>query len=154
MSELILSAMLPRRQGPVVELSAEERATLTTILDLLIPADGDFPPPSSLHLVDEFLRYLRSEAFRFPSLSLSLPRLRAVLRDFNLAADGNFCKASPELQQTILWQLEQRDPAFFQALWTLANHSYYARLAMRGRMKASPLAASSSASASAAAPAP
>ncbi|MBX5456700.1 MAG: hypothetical protein IRZ31_07340 [Thermogemmatispora sp.] len=151
MSELILSAMLPRRQGPVVELSAEERATLITILDLLIPADGDFPPPSSLHLIDEFLRYLRAEAFRYPSLSLSLPRLRAVLRDLNLAADGNFCKASPELQQTILWQLEQRDPAFFQALWTLANHSYYARLAMRGRASApAPLSAPASAPAPAA----
>jgi hypothetical protein len=133
MSELIPSAMLPRRHGSVIELNPAERAELNTIIDLLIPADSDFPPPSSLHLADEFLRYLRSDAFRYPTLCLSIQRLRNVLRDLNLAADGDFCRAHPERQQAILRQLEQRDPAFFQALWTLANHSYYALLAMRRR---------------------
>jgi hypothetical protein len=29
--------------------------------------------------------------------------------------------------------LEQQEPAFFQMLWTLVNHSYYARLAKLAR---------------------
>jgi hypothetical protein len=138
MSEPILSARLPRRQRPAIELSPEERAELNTIIDLLIPADADFPPPSSLHLIDRFLHYLCVDQSRYPTLCLTIQRLRSVLRDLNLAADGNFCNARPELQQKILWQLEQRDPAFFQALWTLVNHSYYALLAMRQRSVALP----------------
>ena len=100
-------------QKRVVELSYEERAQLDTIIDLLIPADEDFPPPSSLHLLDDFLLHL-------------LPR---ILRDLNTSAGGRFCSVSVEKQQTLLHHLERREPALFQALWALANHSYYKQLA-------------------------
>ncbi|GHO86093.1 hypothetical protein [Dictyobacter formicarum] len=114
-----------------VELSNEEQAQLNTIIDLLIPSDKDFPPPSSLPLIDEILLHLSPKAGRKNTPMLSEKRLRAVLHELNLSADGNFCLANTEKQQSLLRHLEYRDPAFFQALWTLVNHSYYALLATR-----------------------
>ncbi|BCL84125.1 hypothetical protein ccbrp13_65900 [Ktedonobacteria bacterium brp13] len=127
MSDMLRLATLSRQQK--VELSIEERAQLNAIIDLLIPADQDFPPPSSLALVDEFLHYLRPRAGHKTMLMLSEKRLRTALKELNLSAGGDFCLASCEKQQSLLRHLEQRDPAFFQALWTLVNHSYYALLA-------------------------
>lgn len=114
-----------------IELSMEERAQLNTIIDLLIPSDKDFPPPSSLHLVDQLLAHLLPKAGRKATPMLSEKRLRTALNELNLSAGGNFCLASSEKQQSLLRHLEYRDPAFFQALWTLVNHSYYALLATR-----------------------
>lgn len=127
MSDMLRLATLSRQQK--VELSIEERAQLNAIIDLLIPADQDFPPPSSLALVDEFLHYLRPRTGHKTMLMLSEKRLRTALKELNLSAGGDFCLASYEKQQSLLCHLEQRDPAFFQALWTLVNHSYYALLA-------------------------
>jgi hypothetical protein len=127
MSSRILRTFSLRKS--TVELSNEERAQLNTIIDLLIPSDKDFPPPSSLHLIDEFLRYLLPDKEHTTTLMLSEKRLRTVLRDLNASAGGNFCSASREKQRAILHHLERRDPAFFQSLWTLANHGYYAHLA-------------------------
>ena len=114
------------RAKQTIELSFEERRQLNTIIDLLIPSDQDFPPPSSLHLIDEVLQHLLPGA----GLMLSEKHLRTVLRDLNVSADGNFCHVSTEKQQTLLRHLEHRQPAIFQALWTLANHRYYTRLAI------------------------
>ncbi|GCE46710.1 gluconate 2-dehydrogenase subunit 3-like protein [Thermosporothrix hazakensis] len=119
----------PTLQRRHAELSFEERAQLNAVIDLLIPSDGDFPPPSSLHLIDELLIHLhpcqKSQAPRM----LTVKRLRLLLHELNISAGGDFCRASPEKQQSLLKQLEWRNPAFFQELWTLANHSYYTRLA-------------------------
>ena len=60
---------------------------------------------------------------------LSEKRLRTTLRDLNVLAGGNFCGASSERQHATLKYFERREPALFQTLWTLANHSYYSRLA-------------------------
>jgi Gluconate 2-dehydrogenase subunit 3 len=114
------------RAKQTIELSVEERRQLNTIIDLLIPSDQDFPPPSSLHLIDEVLQHLLPGA----GLMLNEKHLRAVMRDLNASAGGNFCHISMETQQALLRHLEQREPATFQALWTLANHSYYTRLAI------------------------
>jgi len=114
-----------------VELSIEERTQLNTIIDLLIPSDQDFPPPSSLHLIDKLLHHLLPSSACNAKLTLNEKRLRSALNELNLSADGNFCQASPEKQQNLLQRLEYRDPAFFQTLWTLVNHSYYALLAHR-----------------------
>lgn len=117
------------RQPEAYKLSREERSQLNAIMDLLIPADDVFPPPSSLNLIDEIIPYLAPTRFNKASLVFSIEQLRAVLRDMNRAARGSFCTASRELQHMLLRQLEQRDPAFFQALWNLTNHSYYTRMA-------------------------
>jgi hypothetical protein len=119
-----------RSHNQPVELSYEERSQLNTIIDLLIPPDDGFPAPSSLQLLDEFLKHLQPSTNKTP-LMLSPKRLRTVLRDLNSSAGGRFCSASAELQQALLRRLEKREPAVFQALWTLANHSYYAQLATR-----------------------
>ena len=129
MSEMLqLSPALFRQK---IELSLEERAQLNTIIDLLIPSDKDFPPPSSLQLIDKLLHHLLPRTGRKTPLLLSEKRLRSALKELNLSAGGDFCKASSEKQENLLRYLEQRDPAFFQSLWTLVNHSYYTLLASR-----------------------
>ncbi len=127
MNNMILRESPTRSQK--IELSPEERSQLNAFIDLLIPADKDFPPPSSLHLIDAFLNHLTPSKTDKMSLLLSEKRLRAALRDLNASADGNFCGVSSEQQHTILKHFERREPALFQTLWTLANHSYYSRLA-------------------------
>jgi hypothetical protein len=129
MSEMLQLRPMVRKKP--IELSHEEQAQLNTIIDLLIPSDNDFPPPSSLHLVDELLGHLRSIGEHKATLSLSEHRLRAVLQDLNTAAGGNFCQVSSEKQHTLLRLLEYQDLAFFQTLWTLVNHTYYKLLATR-----------------------
>jgi hypothetical protein len=119
----------PARLKPATAFTHEERTQLNAILDLLIPADENFPPPSSLHLIDEFLHHLLPAA-RYTTM-LNEKKLRSVLRDLDSAAGGSFCRANKEEQQMLLKRLEQRDPAFFQELWALANHSYYTRMATR-----------------------
>ncbi|HEU5229073.1 MAG TPA: hypothetical protein VFU49_14755 [Ktedonobacteraceae bacterium] len=123
---------LPLRQR-TIEFSHEERVQLDTIIDLLIPSDDNFPAPSSLPLIDVLLRHLLPSAENETALMLNQQRLRTVLRDLNIAAGGCFCKANLERQQILLKQLERKDPAFFQMLWTLANHSYYTHLATQRR---------------------
>ena len=127
MSEMMLRALPPRNQR--IELSPEERNQLNAFIDLLIPADKDFPAPSSLHLLDTLLTHLSPSKYNRMSSLLSMKRLRTALRDLNTLADGNFCGASAERQHATLKHFEQREPALFQTLWTLANHSYYSRLA-------------------------
>jgi hypothetical protein len=127
MNNMILREPPTRKQQ--IELSLEERNQLNTFIDLLIPADKDFPPPSSLHLIDTFLTYLAPGKTDKMSLLVSEKRLRTALRDLNTSADGNFCGVSAERQQTILKHFARREPALFQTLLTLANHSYYSRLA-------------------------
>ena len=129
MSEML--QLRPTIRKRTIELSHEEQAQLNTIIDLLIPSDKDFPPPSSLHLVDELLHHLRSTDEYKATLTLSQHRLRTVLQELNIAAGGNFCQASPEKQHTLLRLLEYQDLAFFQTLWTLVNHTYYKLLATR-----------------------
>ena len=124
---------LPLRQR-TIEFSHEERVQLDTIIDLLIPSDDNFPAPSSLPLIDVLLRHLLPSTENETSLMLNQQRLRTVLRDLNSAAGGCFCKANLEKQQILLKQLERKDPAFFQTLWTLANHSYYTHLATQRRL--------------------
>lgn len=132
-----MKEMLKRTSEPqtgILELNSEERAQLNTIIDLLIPSDGDFPSPSSLQLIDEFLYYFLPSSQRKATRMLNIKRLRVVLHDLNLAAGGNFCQVSLERQNYLLHQLEQQEPAFFQELWTLATHSYYTRLAGNNTM--------------------
>jgi hypothetical protein len=129
MSEML--QLRPTVRKKPIELSHEERAQLNTIIDLLIPSDNDFPPPSSLHLVDELLHHLRSTGEYKATLTLSEHRLRGVLQELNIAAGGNFCQTSHEKQLTLLRLLEYQDLAFFQTLWTLVNHTYYKLLATR-----------------------
>src|SRR5689334_19402423 len=83
MSEMLQVRPMVRKKP--IELSYEERAQLNTIIDLLIPSDNDFPPPSSLHLVDELLHHLRSTGQHKATLTLSEHRLRAVLQELNIA---------------------------------------------------------------------
>ena len=120
-----------RSQKRVVELSCDERAQLNAIIDLLIPSDKDFPPPSSLHLIDELLHHLLPSVEHKTTSLLSEKRLRTVLYELNTLAGGNFCQASSDKQQTLIQNLEKHNPAFFEALWTLVNHSYYKFLAYR-----------------------
>jgi len=127
MNNVILRELSTRSQK--IELSPEERSQLNAFIDLLIPADKDFPPPSSLHLIDAFLNHLTPSKTDKMSLLLSEKRLHAALGDLNASAGGNFCGVSSEQQHTILKHFEQREPALFQTLWTLVNHSYYSRLA-------------------------
>lgn len=129
MSDIALRRSRPLRQS--IELSYEERSQLNMIIDLLIPSDEHFPTPSSLHLLDEFLHHLRPSTDNKTALMLTAKRLRTVLRDLNISAGGHFCSAETEKQQMLLHRLEQHEPAVFQALWTLANHSYYKQLALR-----------------------
>ncbi|HTI13557.1 MAG TPA: hypothetical protein VL461_03160 [Dictyobacter sp.] len=116
-----------------IELTTEERAQLNVIIDLLIPSDKDFPPPSSLQLIDDFLHHLLPKANYRATLLLNEKRLRSVLHELNISAGGSFCRIEETTQQKLLKHLEFRDPATFQALWTLANHSYYTLLATRLR---------------------
>ncbi len=129
MSEML--RLSPTLRKPSFELSSDERAQLNVIIDLLIPSDKDFPPPSSLDLVDDLLRHLRPNAEPRSTLTLSARRLRVVLQDLNASTGGKFCQATEEQQQRSLRSLEKHDPAFFQTLWTLVNHSYYKQLAIR-----------------------
>jgi hypothetical protein len=128
---------MPTKQKRVVELSYEERMQLNTIIDLLIPSDEDFPPPSSLHLIDEFLLHLLPSIDNCTTRMLNAKRLHTVLRELNTSAGGCFCSASVEKQQTLLRLLERCEPALYQALWTLANHSYYKQLATIGTARLS-----------------
>lgn len=111
-----------------IELTHDERRQLNTIIDLLIPSDTEYPAPSSLHLIDIFLRHLQSN--RTSTLLLSSTRLHALLREMNALADGDFCRASKERQHAILRYVEQCNPALFQTILTLVNHSYYSQLAL------------------------
>lgn len=124
---------MPRKSKHTIELSYEERMELNTIIDLLIPSDEHFPPPSSLHLIDEFLYHLLPAVDNSTTKMLNAKRLRTVLRDLNTSAGGRFCSASVEKQQGLLRLLERREPAIYQALWALASHSYYKQLATMGR---------------------
>jgi hypothetical protein len=121
----------PTVRKRTIEFSHEEQTLLNTIIDLLIPSDNDFPPPSSLPLVDELLHHLHSTGRHKTTLMLSEHRLHTVLYDLNTAAGGDFCHASPEKQYNLLKLLEFQDLAFFQTLWTLVNHTYYRLLATR-----------------------
>ena len=121
------------RRGQSIELDSREQATLKTIIDLLIPADEDFPPPSSLQLIDELIPYFRPHPLSHNPLLIKEQRLRSILSSLNTLAGGDFCGVCQNEQQHILRQLEQQEPAFFQMLWTLVNHSYYARLAKLAR---------------------
>jgi hypothetical protein len=114
-----------------IELSIEERTQLNAIIDLLIPSDQDFPPPSSLQLVDKLLNHLKTKDECKVALMINEQCLHNALVELNSSAGGNFCQASPEKQQSLLHNLEHHDPAFFQSLWTLVNHCYYALLAHR-----------------------
>src|SRR5690348_7271375 len=120
-------------QARSIELSQKERIQLDTVIDLLIPADDNFPSPSSLHLADEFLYHLVPRNGNKITLMLNEKRLRIALHDLNTLADGDFCCVSKERQQRILEMLEQRDPALFQGIWSLANHCYYTLLATARR---------------------
>ena len=131
MSERVLHVQRPSRQAIV--LNAEERILLNTIIDRLIPSDEEFPPPSSLHLLDEFIHNLRPSNASKTTLMLNEKRLHALFRDLNREAGGSFCHANVETQERLLKSLERREPAFYQELWTLANHSYYTRLATLAR---------------------
>jgi hypothetical protein len=121
----------PPHSRRVIDLNYEERTLLNTVIDLLIPADEEFPPPSSLHLIDEFLSYLRPALKNNVCLVLSTQRLRALLHDLNASAGGNFCQSSSEQQHRLLRRLESSEPALYQALWSLANYSYYTHLAIQ-----------------------
>ncbi len=131
MSEKIL--FKPQFRKRTVELSYEERAVLNSVIDLIIPADEHFPPPSSLHLIDNLLHHLIPDAANHINLVLNEKRLHCLLHDLNAAADGDFCKLSLEAQKWLLNRLEKREPVIFQALWTLVNHSYYAHLATKNQ---------------------
>ncbi len=120
---------IPAMQKQYIQLTQAEQAQLNMIIDLLIPSDHEFPPPSSLHLVDEILQQLTPNSVSQSFLYAPIRHLRSVLTELDIAAEGNFCRASKDLQQSVLHQLERRDPAFFQSLWTLTNHSYYTHLA-------------------------
>lgn len=128
MSEKILFKPLGRKRK--IELSHEDRATLNAVIDLIIPSDDYFPPPSSLPLIDELLHHLIPDVANHISLILNENRLRHALHDLNIAANGNFCKLSTERQKQILNRFEQHDPVCFQTLTTLVNHSYYSHLAI------------------------
>ena len=111
-----------------IELTYQERRQLNIIIDLLIPSDKDYPPPSSLHLLDVFLQHLQSN--RTSNLLLSSKHLRAILHEMNVLADSDFCSASKDQQRSILRAIEQRNPALFQTILTFANHSYYSQLGL------------------------
>jgi hypothetical protein len=128
MSEKILFKPLGRRRK--IELSPEEQATLNAVIDLIIPSDDYFPPPSSLPLIDELLRHLIPDVANHISLILDEERLRQALCDLNVAAGGAFSKLSTEKQKQILNSFEQHDPICFETLTTLVNHSYYSHLAI------------------------
>ena len=130
MSDITLHMSGKSRQA--IELSYEERLELNTIIDLLIPSDEHFPPPSSLHLIDQFLHHLLPTIDNSTTKMLNAKRLRTVLRDLNASAGGRFCSASIEKQQALLRLLERREPALYQALWALVSHSYYKQLATIG----------------------
>src|SRR5436305_15326510 len=94
-----------------IELSFDERTQLNAIIDLLIPSDKDFPPPSSLHLIDVFLRQLHPTAEYRATLMLNEHRLRTTLKELNVSAGGNFCKANIEKQHRLLLALEHQEQA-------------------------------------------
>jgi hypothetical protein len=119
------------RKTRTPELSHNERNQVNVIIDLLIPSDKDFPPPSSLHLIDTFLAHLLFNGENRVTHAVKMKQLRSVLHELNIAADGNFCNASNEKQRLLLRLFERRNPAYFQELWTLANHSYYMKMALR-----------------------
>jgi hypothetical protein len=127
------TAMLSSREQNVA-LTRAERIQLIRVIDLLIPSDNDFPPPSSLHLIDTILHHLDSHRSRSSTLFLDTTKLCTALREMNTLANGNFCHASLEQQHSIIRTIEQRYPALFQTLWTLTNHSYYSQIALsRGK---------------------
>lgn len=127
MSEML--QLSPRVSKHTIELSFDERTQLNAILDLLIPSDKDFPPPSSLQIIDVLLHQLRPTTERRATLMLNEHRLRKTLKDLNVSAGGNFCTINREKQQRLLRNLEHQQPALFQTLWTLVAHSYYKLLA-------------------------
>lgn len=131
MSDTVLRASV--LQTSSIELSQKERTQLDTVIDLLIPSDDNFPSPSSLHLADEFLYHLVPRNGNRTTLVLNEKRLRNALHDLNTLANGDFCCVSVEQQQRMLKLLEQRDPALFQGIWSLANHCYYTLLATARR---------------------
>src|SRR5215813_6839862 len=104
MSEML--QLSPRVSKHKIELSFDERTQLNAIIDLLIPSDKDFPPPSSLQLIDVFLHELQPTAEYKATLMLNEHRLRTTLKELNVSAGGNFCTANAEKQQTLLRDLE------------------------------------------------
>jgi len=129
MSEML--QLSPRVGKHKIELSFDERTQLNAIIDLLIPSDKDFPAPSSLQLIDVFLHHLHPTTERKAPLVLNEDRLRTTLKELNVSAGGNFCKANVEKQQTLLRNFEHQKPALFETLWALVTHSYYKLLATR-----------------------
>ena len=129
MSNTLQEVVAQKTRTP--ELSHDERNQVNVIIDLLIPSDKDFPPPSSLHLIDAFLAHLLFDGENRVTHSIKIKQLRSVLQELNIAADGSFCNASSEKQRLLLRHFERLNPAYFQELWTLANHSYYMKMAQR-----------------------
>ena len=127
MSEML--QLSPRVGKHTIELSCDERTQLNAIIDLLIPSDKDFPAPSSLQLIDVFLHHLHPTTERKAPLVLNEDRLRTTLKELNVSAGGNFCKANVEKQKKLLRNFEHQKPALFETLWALVTHSYYKLLA-------------------------
>ncbi len=130
MKEMVLHESLPSHKVPN-QFTREERTQLDTIIDLLIPADADFPAPSTLHLINELLPdELPIHAYKSKLNGIDAQQLHGILRDLNISSGGSFCQASTDVKHRVLRQFERKEPALFQAFWTLVNYSYYAKLAM------------------------
>lgn len=108
-------------------LTVDERRTLESALDALLPPDGSFPAPSETDMVDEFiLKQIPSPSDPPPYPGLDLDGLREVIAD--LAQFDDMTVALQEIEQTSATR--------FQALWALAVFGYYSRPSVTAAIQA------------------
>jgi hypothetical protein len=100
-------------------LTDDERLTLESALDALLPAAGSFPRPSETGIIDDFImsRLDAAGSLPVPYPGLSAEDLKAILLRLN--GDGE--------TTTALELLETEYPVAFKGLWALAVYGYYSR---------------------------
>jgi hypothetical protein len=101
------------------ELTDRERVTLGVALDALLPAEGSFPWPSEIRVIDDFIlrRVPVAGLGQVPYPGLDESDLRAILTAL---------AEQPEMTAALA-RLERDDPVHFLAFWRLAVYGYYSR---------------------------
>lgn len=99
-------------------LTDEERRTLESALDALLPPEGSFPAPSETDMIDAFILEQVPPAGEPPPYpGLDFDSLREILARLG---------SNPDITAA-LGSLDRDDPVQFQALWALAVFGYYSR---------------------------
>ena len=103
--------------SPEQHFVSPRRELLVSVLDRIVPREGDYPGAGELGVVE----YLESAASRSAGSAAILDRGLARIE----AADGSFAELSDGDQDRVLERVERDDPGFFAELVRHAYTGYY-----------------------------